>query len=293
MAREDYIVRRFDSMGAFLDQSKKVAAVGSNVEYHKKSASSKEAMGYERKGIHDWFGIPTSPTVAEDVAKCITNGWPAGVDKLMAALDDVEQPESPKSQKRRRVRGDFGDSIDMGRVWAGDLDRAWERCGKREAKSARTISIVCDVWATWKVTGEALFWRGAATLKLADLLTASGYSVEIIAACVSADVLRNDGREIKPENTADLIVIKEASAPLDLGSLAASVCLSGFLRMVCFQAMFTHEGRVTDPSCGSISTARKAKLVEDHQIDGLYDVGSREQARDWISKQIKAIEGMN
>jgi hypothetical protein len=278
--KNGYIIRRFESLGECVTNSEKPAT---------NNESDWERTATDNGGVSNWLGIPNSRDAHITVKNLIKNGWPEGVEKLEAGLSGLSVPTKPVSTKRRRMRSDQGDSVDMGRVWSGQLDKAWERCERREMRNSRSVSIVCDVWATWTVPSEVLFWRGAAALKLADLLTQAGYSVEIIAVSASTDVLHAKGRE--PTHTVDIVPVKEYSAPMDMNSLAATVCLSGFLRLVCFQNMRTYEGRVACRYSGHMSTAREAGIVEPHQIDGVGRVMDAESARTWVEEKLAMIEG--
>ena len=88
--------------------------------------------------------------------------------------------------------------------------------------------------ANANVTGETLFWRGAAALVIADALTAAGYNVEIIAGISGEGVHSNGDNSIRLSHT---VTVKPATAPLDKNALAAVVALSGYFRVFGFASL--------------------------------------------------------
>jgi len=131
---------------------------------------------WKRKSEHSWLGVSS---VAE-LRSVLQKGYPAGVAKLeQITVGDLPEPQDIR---RRRVRSDQGDELDMQAVYRGDLSRAWSRTKRQSRTSVRSVSIVIDLCGNANITSDQLFWRGAAGLRLANELTNAGYSVAIDGA---------------------------------------------------------------------------------------------------------------
>lgn len=232
-----------------------------------------------------WYGLHEG---AEGVREKTAHGWTDGVQKMLAAMRDMDEPPQPKSAKRRRARGDFGDSVDMGAVWAGNLDKAWQRTERREIRASRNVTIYAALGASWKVPASKLFWRGAAALKLADILTEAGYNVQIIGTRHSVKSFE-ESEANACQHIAQFVTIKELTAPLDLNSLASSLCLGGFTRLYFMQAQCKAPFEVTG-NLGYSRTHEGLELGTLDGIQGLEGVLSKDLANDWVRAQIEAMQ---
>ncbi|MFN3886121.1 MAG: hypothetical protein ACK4MG_04110 [Aquabacterium sp.] len=192
---------------------------------------------------HDWLGAPDL-TVLE---QRIREGWPEGA-AMIAGLAASELPD-PVSIKRRREWADQGDELDIHRVYAGKLDSAWSRMGKRESRAPRRITLMCDLSCPWFQKADALAWRGVAALKLSDALEEAGYQVQILAVNCAVGV---DSQEEQPghEAVAAIVPVKHYDAPLDLSSLASVLVAPGFKRRYLHRWHFASEDRPQSRSLG-------------------------------------------
>jgi hypothetical protein len=174
----------------------------------------------------------------------------------------------------------------MSRVWAGRVDVAWQRCEREQRIGPQSVCILVKIGGIASVSAETLFWRGAAALRLADLLTEAGYNVELEAAHTSAHVSDSDGFALQ-------VPIKEATAPLDLNSLAVVVCLAGFFRYTVFRAMCACPGHVGGGFGSTVSYRKLVSTTDDSRATLLLDdgVSSADTARAWIEQQIANLEG--
>ena len=145
------------------------------------------------------------------------------VDRMREKLiDDVVAPTMP----RRKVRHgqEFGEEIDVDRYLARD-PAPWDR-SVREPQARRTVTIGCNLAVNAHVKPDELLYRGAAALALADVLTARGLNVNLVAF----DSVRN------PTNAVTHGVIrytlKDSTMPLDLGAVAFAMCEIAWFRVV-------------------------------------------------------------
>jgi len=221
-----------------------------------KSQSNKTSglSHFSRKADTSWLGVPS----VDALRKVLTKGWQAGAERI-DKIPLGELPE-PTSIRRRRVRADQGDELDMQAVYRGDLSRAWSRTKRQSRASVRSVSIVIDLAGNSNVTSEQLFWRGASGLRLADELTKAGYSVAIYGAAGAADV-SVEGYE----NVAQFVEIKAEDSPLDMDRLAALTGLSGFFRTSLFAGIYWSNdqlGKETRSSLGQSNNTLIAKAIK-------------------------------
>lgn len=192
----------------------------------------------------DWLGAPDLATLEQRIRE----GWAEGA-AMIAGLAASELPD-PVSLKRRREWADQGDELDIHRVYAGKLDTAWSRMGKRNSRAPRRITIMCDLSCPWFQKADSLAWRGVAALKLSDALEAAGYQVQILAANCAVGVNDDRKKAVGHEAVAALVPIKHYDAPLDLCSLASVLVAPGFKRRYLHPWHFATEGQAQCPSLG-------------------------------------------
>jgi hypothetical protein len=174
----------------------------------------------------DWTGAPTLDVLKERLVK----GWPEGVAKLEQIT--TKELSSPKSVRRRRIRAEQGDEVDMQAVWRGDLGRAWTRTRRQSRVGTRSVSIIINLGAHCGVDSAKLFWRGASALKVAEQLTQAGYNVALYGAFGGQNVDLSGKQKI-----AQFIEIKSEDAPLDMDKLAALTAMPGFFRTSLFAGL--------------------------------------------------------
>lgn len=234
----------------------------------------------------DWLGVPTVP----ELRSVLTKGYPAGVKKL-ETITCGDLPE-PQDIRRRRVRSDQGDELDMQAVYRGDLGRAWSRTKRQSRRSVRSVSIVIDLCGNASVTSDQLFWRGAAGLRLAEELTNAGYSVAIYGA---AGMKRLHSYDEKFQ-MAQFVEIKAEDSPLDMDRLASLTCLAGFFRTAFFTGIIwaaDKQGKSVDESLGrSVNeplrdAIKMLPIPQDAIIQP--QVKNKAQAEDWLKSVLKGL----
>lgn len=199
-------------------------------DWTESSNKSKAERFWDRESEPSWLGVAT----VNELRSVLTKGYPAGVAKLSKLT--VGDLPAPQDIRRRRVRSDQGDELDMQAVYRGDLSRAWSRTKRQSRNSVRSVSIVIDLAGNANVTSNELFWRGAAGLRLADELTTAGYSVAVYGAAGASNYTEEGS-----QNVCQLVEIKAEDAPMDMDRLASLTCLAGFFRTslftgICFAA---------------------------------------------------------
>lgn len=241
---------------------------------------------FTRKSDTSWLGVPS----VHALRKVLTKGWTEGV-KRIEEVPVGELPE-PTSIRRRRVRADQGDEIDMQAVYRGDLSRAWSRTKRQNRTSVRSICLVIDLAGNAGVTSDQLFWRGASGLRLADELTKAGYSVAIYGAAGAAGV---DSEE--RENLTQFVEIKGEDSPLDMDRLAALTGLSGFFRTSLFSGIYWACDQLGKPASSGLG-----KSDNDLILAGLKQlpmipqtaiiqppVKNKSQAEEWLKSVLEHI----
>lgn len=184
-----------------------------------------------------WFGAPSFA----EYRNRLENGWPEGVERLLKL--SAREVATAQDVRRRRVRGDQGDELDMQAVYRGDLSRAWTRTRRMSRVHQRNVNIICAVGDHANISAETLFWRGAAALRLAVALDAAGFNVGIYAG---ESGRQPGGFNGKKAEYAQFVEIKASDMPLDLSRLAALTCMSGYFRTSFFAGIAVAANEVGD-----------------------------------------------
>jgi hypothetical protein len=216
--------------------------------------SNKVSAGqhWTRKADRDWLGVRS---VAE-LRSVLTKGYPEGVAKLEKIT--VGDLPAPQDIRRRRVRSDQGDELDMQAVYRGDLSRAWSRTKRQSRNSVRSVSIVIDLAGNANVTSDELFWRGAAGLRLASELTEAGYSVAIYGAAGATGYTKGESHE----DVCQFVEIKAEDSPLDMDRLASLTCLSGFFRTSLFTGLYFAADKIGKQACDGLGRSDNKLLAK-------------------------------
>lgn len=251
------------------------------VEANKTEATEK----WTRKSERSWLGVSS----VSELRSVLKNGYPAGVAKLEQIT--VGELPAPQDIRRRRVRSDQGDELDMQAVYRGDLSRAWSRTKRQSRNSVRSVSIVIDLCGNASVTSDQLFWRGAAGLRLANELTNAGYSVAVYGA---AGAVRIDSTG--DHRLAQFVEIKAEDSPLDMDRLASLTCLAGFFRTSLFTGIIwaaDKVGKRVDYGLGQSTNEALAEGIKALPIpqDAIIQpqVKNKAQAEAWLKSVLEQI----
>jgi hypothetical protein len=173
---------------------------------------------------HGWMGTRDDKrgeeTASDTTKRLVRDGWARGL-KLMEKVAGKVTAPTPKAVRRVQRWGRQGDDIDMQRVWHGDIDTAWRETQRDMRSGPRRVRVLVDSIASGYVDADEMRWRGVAALKLTDMLTEAGYSVQVESVmCTPCD-----GHTYKVRT-----IVKDYTQPTDLLTLAATTALPAFFR---------------------------------------------------------------
>jgi hypothetical protein len=260
------------------------------------NADYEQSAGIGRQGGAWTYGPTRSVT---RLNSHLRDGWSEGAERIRAinATADAAAPVTVRNVRRRRVTGDAGSEVDVTAYWRGRGDVAWSRCVRDGAVKARAVHIVPMLCGVCTLTADQFFYRGAAAVRLADLLTEAGYNVAITAAAVGPQVgVLGSGEP----HYAYAIPLKPYTAPLEINVLAAVLCEVGFTRHYVFRHLGTAPF-VIGQHCGRYDTNGERVLPElarlavpeqsgERVVYLPYDIGTAKQAEQWVRDQIAALD---
>lgn len=235
-----------------------------------------------------WWGAPSAGQLFDRIEK----GWPEGAQRL----SDLSMPDiEAKSVRRRRERGDQGDSIDMQAVYRGDLSRAWTRTRRRESSAPRSITISMVLGASVGTTASQLAWRGVSALALTSRLIEAGYSVALYAHVTSQNILASENG-----TSAVFVEVKAEDQPLDLDGLAALSIMPGFFRTSIFAEICRHADLLQKNAAGGlgqvkdelVAAAIKSLPMPQTAIVQPKKVLDKDSAQAWVDAAIAQIEAV-
>ncbi|CAB4197172.1 hypothetical protein UFOVP1304_46 [uncultured Caudovirales phage] len=233
----------------------------------------------------DWLGAPS----IEVLGQRLSQGWPEGVERLMAL---ATREVSPTSIRRRRERADQGAELDIHAVYRGDLSRAWTRSRRKASSGVRTLCVLVDLAANADITADQMFWRGAAALRLTSALTEAGYGVALYGVSGGKNQ-DNDGSV----DTMQMVSIKDEDQPLDMDRLAALTAMPGFFRTALFAGMCKVCDLRDKPVSSGLGQAKPeliakgAAMLPVPQTLIIQDpVTDQQSAEAWIEKVLSELE---
>jgi len=271
--RQPFDNARYDSISDFLNAVKLPVLNQANHECWD------DYVNRDRHG--DWFGAGCSTGL--QVIAAMSDGWKAGRDRLNALRDKIGNVDlTPIDRRRRPLRADIGDALDIHAVWGGRLDIAW-RTAKRQSTAAPTrIDICANMICSGGEHSDVLFWRGAAAAVLADLLEQAGYMVRLV---VNFGGQTGDRAESN-KYTSCRIIVKDHGMPFDVTSTSA-VILPGFFRALGHAWIQNHA-----PGKRSMSGIHVGQgVVDEGEILLSHGVRDHGTALDFIRTEIARING--
>lgn len=212
----------------------------------------------------------------------LQTGWKDGLEKMQERLK-VLHPPAAKDIRRRRIRSDVGDTLDIHRVYAGRFDVAWERRKRQASPGRRVVRILCALAAASYVRPEQLFWRGAVAVILARALEKAGYRVEIVAFEVNKACFDGDG----DKTYAWTVTIKRADQSMSLERLALLLAHPSTLRTMMFGARNSHPVRVRHHYGFPVHERPKFALENDIVIDDIWSETQAQIALDSLTKRFR------
>ena len=160
-----------------------------------------------------WAGASCT---ADAVAK-LTSAYAEGsaiINRIEKATATIKLPPQMDA-RRRRVRGDQGDELDIHAVYRGQLDRAWSRMAKRQVTAPPMVSIVVNSIISADDEKTVISFRGAVGIVLCQLLERFGYRVRLVVA-------RGGLAGYDKEKFSCRTTIKDYGKPLDRETVACA-----------------------------------------------------------------------
>lgn len=137
----------------------------------------------------------------------------------------------------------FGDELDIHKVYKGDLEKAWRTTERIEVDRVhRLVTIIMDVGENWNVDADDTLWNAVVCTKLVDDLQKAGKSVKLIVGGAVRDLFEGSKSKLITTNT---ITVKEYNQPLAIERVAGMSHL-GFYRLFGFASMCAAEYKATD-----------------------------------------------
>jgi|SaaInlLV_10m_DNA_3_1039740.scaffolds.fasta_scaffold02197_7 hypothetical protein len=229
----------------------------------------------------DWFGFST----VEEIHQVMNDGYPDGVKLVNRLAKKIKMP-TLKSARRRKVRRDQGDFLDIHAVYNGNLGGAWEKTERASKNAPRQVSLLVNLTASVIIPSSEYKWRGVAALALASRLEEAGHSVEITGFTHSAKVFNR-----KKDRHVLSFPVKSFGTPVNLNSLAITLVQPAFFRTFIFEAKFLEAWKVNDGLGTPLSiTPSVIQASSSTVLDGFESITSESEAMDYITNAIKQFD---
>jgi phage tail protein X len=199
--------------------------------------------GWSSRDKFNWYGTVDG---WKDVMHKTEHGWPELRQTLAKMLDDIQLEIPPftsyvSTRRRKRVRAEHGDTIDMMRVYNGDLDHAWELPAhiERMAINTKRVTLVFDVTANGGIKNSQAMWRAALCMLLTDKLASVGRVFEVWVIDSTAGAF-NTGFFTAARSAPRVLwaawCVKRSNDPIVMDRLCAMLSI-GFMRVAGFMAI--------------------------------------------------------
>jgi len=178
---------------------------------------------------YSWFGAADARAVLDNIGQ----GWPENAELVRKAANELDaglalgtvEAMTMEVRKRKRRRMDYGDTLDMQRVWGGELDRAWERPVRHPklAPTQRYATVFVDTSTPARMGASQGMWRAACAVRICDLLTCAGLATEIWVGSSSEDTFAS----AEAHYSWVAVRAKEYTQPVNLDRIAALTSVGG------------------------------------------------------------------
>jgi len=243
----------------------------------------------ERNDGPQWHGMYGG---APAVLATIENGYPEGERKI-AEFHESIAASLPRAlgHHRTRVRGAFGDELDVHSLNRGAFDRAWSSSARKIKQGSGILRLCIDIGGSASVKAEALQWRGIAGMSLCEVMSRAGYSVEIIACFATSNSDKS-----KSMNAVVSTVVKPRSSKANMGLLAATVTLPGYFRSLGFCSIIRCCDKEKKFAAGGLGQTIEASgvLPVPEKITQLFvpsSVMNKDSATDWVKQSVALLQG--
>jgi hypothetical protein len=226
-------------------------------------------------GLHNW----------KEAAAVLQKGWPEEAERLRVLAQKLSsQVPQAKSIRRKLTWVDAGDEICRDRLQSGQLDSCWRTMRRSPFVAPQTVAIESTWGGHYGQTAEELFWQGAASTVMTDILEEAGYRVEVYANRVSERRGRRHCIRVK---------VKEADMPMRLDGVAAVLCHAGIFRTFGFLCIEQAEFDVGDWGHGHGSDLNRRDVeVLNGEIESIH-IGSISTESEAVAAIKKFVEKGN
>ena len=194
---------------------------------HHNARQWRETVG--RQKSKKWWGgnCNTFP----QCEKLLRDGWQHGINQIDQLSSTLKHITKLRTKSRRKsFRDSQGYSIDIHRVYAGALDKAWRNTRRIDThkigpSEAKRVTLYVTLGGNAHISGDEMFYSPACALVLASHIVKSRIPVEIIAASATSRLTQYP----KSSDSLVEITIKAFNAPFNMSSFV-STALGGFYR---------------------------------------------------------------
>lgn len=231
-----------------------------------------------------WYGGFTKTTDATDLMR---HGWKDGADRLNDLRQELGEVPTAKTRKRQPRWADDGHTLDVDRALAGQWDIAYRDSRRVWAAGPQVIELVGAFGGNAVQDADALFWNGAASIVLADILENAGYSVRMVSQFAT---------ETKGNTTVVRVVTKDAGEAMRPDAVASVACHAGTFRTLGFQSILSTPYNVGLSLGGYVaprSAERRMAAIGEWQEGALTvpEAYTRRDAINAIRETLKAVQG--
>lgn len=277
LSRDKHSFVLYESMSEFVEKSLEPGcAHKSNNDSHSQMRTNAHRAGF--------IGMD-KPMTCDQIAELSNAGWEDGAKRIQNEMDSLAPPPV-QGIRRRPVWRDFGDEVNMDRVRCGQLDTAWWGMSRRLGQQPPRIRVAVNMCINARTDSGVVFMRGAAGVRLAEILTSAGYQVELWAGASSKGDHSSD-----PDTTGYACLVKPYSAPFDDASAAAGCALPAMFRTIGITAIYKNAHKEW-PSAGYAIPLETEALEEDGtRLFVVPDnITTKQMANDWLKACIDTLQ---
>ncbi len=240
-----------------------------------------------RQPTREWWGLGIH--TISDINRALDRGWSKGAQHMVKTTEGLELNLRVSRPRRTRTRARIGDSLDMQRVWQGDLERAWSATEMSEQMlPLKHICLAIELNGTANFSGIDFMWRGAAALALADLIAESGRMVKIMMYGVTAGAYKDGTAH------AYTVKVKDYTEPLDIERLAAAACMAGTYRHAVWKVREAHPTKKVSATYGHSRYGQWNGLPgiepENEHVIWASNLWDSRKARQWVEGEIRKLK---
>ena len=229
----------------------------------------------------------------DEVKTLASEGWVGGVERIADLVSELRSavPET-EDITPRYIWTDQGDEYDIHRTWSGEFEKMFYGRDETVAPGPRIVNLVAPVGGNSGKKDEELFWLGATTLVLADLLERAGYRVGIKGY--------NAAKAYGGTLDCAVNLLKSPDQHVQLATIASAMCLPVYFRAVAFRYKGRAPYDVGSGWGGAAYAEKDAKLRKHMEREGVLDsesilvheVRDKEACIKEVQRIIKVIEAM-